>query len=246
MNAITGIPAAAAGAFAMTVGGGCLFLRVAMRPASQLLGHTIVAGRDPNEVSLTYDDGPTDSSTMAILEVLAKHKVRATFFMVGQNVKQHPNVARAVQDAGHLIGNHTMNHAKLIYLRRVEVHRELSECNKVIEDTLGCAVRYFRPPHGKRSRGVLRTAHDLGLSPVMWNVTCYDWHPIGSKAIWHYAESGISLNRLKGYGSNILLHDGAQPVPVGETSSTAVATDALLRCYATDSHVRYVTPEIWS
>ena len=243
--AITDMSATAVGAIAVTAGGGYLLLRVAMRPASQLLGHTIVAGLDPNEVCLTYDDGPTEWNTMAILEVLAKHKVRATFFMVGRNVKQNPNVARSVLDAGHLIGNHTMNHTKLIHCRPAEVRSELSQCGKIIEDTLGCAVRYFRPPHGKRSPGVLRTAYDLGLLPVMWNVTCYDWNPIGSKAIRHYAERGISRNQLKGCGSNILLHDGAQAVLAGEKFSTAEATDALLRGYAADSQVRYVTPETW-
>ena len=242
----TDISVAAATAFAMTVAAGCLFLKLARHPESQIFGRTIVAGNDSNEFCLTFDDGPTESATLPLLEVLAKHAVRATFFMVGRNVKRSPKVARAVLDAGHLIGNHTMNHAKLTRCSPVEIRTELSDCSRIIEDTLGLEVRYFRPPHGMRNPAVLRTASDLGLLPVMWNVSSNDWSPIGSEAIWQSTAREIAHNRRKGRGSNILLHDCEQSARARETASTAVATDALLKGYAADSLVRFVTPEVWS
>ena len=82
----------------------------ALSPQSQLFGKLLIATRNPNEIALTYDDGPNDVATERLLEVLARNNTRATFFLIGRYVQQRPAIARAIAAAGHLIGNHTMTH----------------------------------------------------------------------------------------------------------------------------------------
>ena len=127
----------------------------ALAPQSQLFGRTLIAGRDPTEIALTYDDGPNDAATMQLLEVLARHNVRATFFMIGRFVRQRPEIVRAVHAAGHLVGNHTMTHPWLAWQPDRIIRDELRGCNHALEDVLGAPVRYMRPPHGARRPAVL-------------------------------------------------------------------------------------------
>src|SRR5579875_2265879 len=90
---------AAAGALAA---GSWVLSNAALRPASQLFGPTLIAGHDPAEVALTYDDGPNDAATGELLGVLARHNASATFFMIGRFVQQRPEIAREVLAAGHV------------------------------------------------------------------------------------------------------------------------------------------------
>ena len=213
----------------------------AMWPGSQAFGRTIIASADPDEFALTYDDGPNDPHTYRLLDLLAQHQVRATFFLIGRFVRQRPEIARAIAEAGHLIGNHTMTHPLLVLRSLAEVRRELAGCNAALEDALGQPVRFFRPPHGGRRPDVLRSARELGLAPVMWNAMGYDWRPTTPQQIFANVEKGIARNRRRGVGSNILLHDGGQASVGQDRSATLEATALLLEKYA--SSVRFITPE---
>src|ERR1700722_6903464 len=177
-------------------------------PTSQIYGRTLIAGADPREVALTFDDGPNDAATPQLLEVLAGHQVRATFFTMGSFARQRPEIVRRVVAAGHLLGNHTMSHPKLSMEPAARVRQELTDCSAVLEDIAGVAVRYFRPPFGARRPVVLRIARELGLTPVMWNVTGFDWEPRGVDGISANLNAGVAKNRERGRGSNLLLHDG--------------------------------------
>ena len=146
-----------------------------MAPASQLYGRTLTHGSDPGQMALTFDDGPNDPHTLHLLDVLAKHNARATFFLIGKYVRQRPDIVRAIAAAGHEIGNHTESHPNLILVSAARLRQELSDCNKALEDALGTKITLFRPPFGGRRPNVLRTARGMGLSPVMWSVTGYDW-----------------------------------------------------------------------
>src|SRR5690242_6801060 len=95
------------GAAALAAGG---YHYAALWPASRIFGRSLVAGDDPAEVALTYDDGPNDPYTGQLMDVLARHQVRATFFVIGRYVRQKPNLVRALHRSGHLIGCHTMTH----------------------------------------------------------------------------------------------------------------------------------------
>src|SRR5436190_14483181 len=106
-------------------------------PTSQLYGRTVAFGNDSREICLTYDDGPNDPHTLRLLDVLARHEVRATFFLIGQFVKARPDIARAVVSAGHEIGNHTYTHPSLVWCSAARVRQELEACHREIEDTTG-------------------------------------------------------------------------------------------------------------
>jgi peptidoglycan/xylan/chitin deacetylase (PgdA/CDA1 family) len=215
-----------------------------MWPTSQLFGPTIVAGNDPNEFALTYDDGPNDPETGLLLALLADHDVRATFFVIGSFAKQRPDIVRAIAAAGHIVGNHTMTHPKLSFSSPQKVRDELAGCNAVLEDILGAPVRLMRCPYGVRRPDVLRTARSLGLIPVQWNVTAFDWNPATAEEIFSNATTRIARNQRRGRGSNILLHDGGQ-AGIGQNRRASVeATRMLLEKYR--STVRFVTPQDWA
>jgi peptidoglycan-N-acetylglucosamine deacetylase len=223
--------------------GACAY--AALWPSSQLFGKVLVAGSDPNEIALTYDDGPNPAATERLLEVLARHQVRATFFLIGSFVRQRPDLARAVAAAGHLIGNHTMTHPWLAWQSAARIREELTGCNAALEDALGVPVRYFRPPHGARRPYVLRTAHDLGLATIQWNVTAYDWSPHPPEAIAANVVRGITRNQHKGGASNVLLHDGGHTGLGQPRMATVEATDQLITRYKTED-ARFVTIDAWT
>jgi len=216
----------------------------ALSPQSQLFGHTLIAGSDPNEVALTYDDGPNDAATLALLDLLAKHNARATFFMIGRFVRQRREIVRAVHAAGHLIGNHTTTHPWLTMLPAAKIHEELEYCNAALEDALGEHIRYVRFPHGARRPAVLRIAHELHLTPVQWNAMAYDWKPLTPDQMIANVASGMSRNQRRNQGSNILLHDGHQAGLGIDRSATLLVTASLLERFATEGK-RTVTVDAW-
>jgi len=235
------------GAAVLAVGG---YAYAGMWPASQLFGPCVVAARNPRQIALTYDDGPNDPDTYRLLEVLAKHQVRATFFMIGRFVRQRPEIARAVAAAGHLIGNHTMTHPLLLTRPPAVVRQQLRDCNAALEDALGQPVRWFRPPHGGRRPDVLKAARDLGLTPVMWNAMGYDWKPTTPETVEQNVLRGFRKNLHQGHATNALLHDGGQQSIGQDRSHTIIATDRLISRWKADYAARgetceFVTPEAW-
>jgi peptidoglycan/xylan/chitin deacetylase (PgdA/CDA1 family) len=219
------VPATAAGVAALAVGG---YFYAGMWPESQIFGRTLIAGSDPNELALTYDDGPNDACTEGLLEVLARHEARATFFVIGRFARERVALLRRIREAGHVVGNHTWTHPNLLFRSHGQARRELASTNAALEDALGEKVRYFRPPHGARRPDVLRAVRELEMVPVLWNVTGYDWRPTTSVQILANLENGIRRNRRRGHGSNLLLHDGGQASIGQDRSQTVAATAALL------------------
>ena len=213
-------------------------------PTSQVFGRTLIAGSDWREVALTFDDGPNERYTQEILESLAKHGVRASFFMLGAYARAMPELAREVLAAGHLIGNHTMTHPNLLFQSSARVRAELTDCNRALEDTLGVPVRYFRPPFGGRRPDVLRIARELGLTPVLWNATGYDWKPKTPQAIYGNLKRSIVRNRKAARGSNLLLHDGAQNGIGADRAATSAVVPLLLERLCAEGY-RFVTVNAW-
>src|ERR1035438_6624946 len=174
-----------------------------MAPTGQWYGRTFT-GLAPGakQLALTYDDGPNDPHTLRLLEVLAKHDVRATFFLIGRYAEQRPDIVRAVVEGGHVIGNHTYNHLLLTFRSAAQVRADLELCRRALRDVIGEPSNLFRPPFGGRRPAVLRIARQMGLRPVMWSVTGYDWNAPSADEI----ERKVT-NRVHG-GDVILLHDG--------------------------------------
>ncbi len=209
-----------------------------------VFGRTVIAGSDIEEVALTFDDGPNDPYTQRLLDLLARYRVKATFFLIGGFVRRRPDIARAIHQAGHLLGNHTMNHPSLLWEWPWRVRQELADCNAAIEDAAGEAVKWFRPPFGARRPDVLRTAEELGLTPVMWNAWGHDWDATQPDTVAALVQAGIHLNRTRQRGSNVLLHDGGHGQVGTDRSVTLAATEKLLETWAT-SGLRLVTVDAW-
>lgn len=213
-------------------------------PSSQIFGRTVLAGKNAREIALTFDDGPNDPHTLRLLDILAQHNVRATFFLIGQFVRQRPQIVRQIRNSGHLLGNHTMTHPVLLGLSPMEIREQLAGCNASIEDATGEPVRFFRPPHGARCQRVLHTAAELELIPVMWNVTGRDWTPLQPEQILRRVEQKVRMNQRRKKGSNILLHDGGQANLGVDRGRTLEATKRMLESWPQEEH-EFVTIEKW-
>ena len=207
-----------------------------MAPESQLYGRTLTHGADPAQMALTYDDGPNDPHTLRLLDVLAKRQARATFFLIGRYVRQRPEIARLIQAAGHEIGNHTETHANLIFVSETRLRQELDDCRKALEDAIGRPAPLFRPPFGGRRPNVLRTVREMGLEPVMWSVTSYDWSARSSGEIVNKVVRQVERRR-RPLGEIVLLHDGGHRAFGADRSFTVDATRILLEKYSSKKFV---------
>jgi len=202
-----------------------------MAPRGQWFGRTFTGLRpESRQLALSYDDGPNDPHTFRLLEVLAKHNVRATFFLVGRFAKQRPDIVRELTRAGHVVGNHTFSHPNLIFATAEQTRTELSECEQALSDAVGEHSRLFRPPFGGRRPSTLRIARALGLEPVMWSVTGWDWK--GKPA--EYVERRV-VHQVHG-GDVILLHDGSHAAFGADRSQSVVATDRLISRYKSEAY----------
>jgi len=229
------------GAAGLSIGG---YAYASRWPGSQLFGRTLVAPRRPRELALTYDDGPNPAWTPRLLDVLAEHQVRATFFMVGKFVKAERDLARRVLDAGHLIGNHTWSHPKLSASSDPQVLEELTRTNDLLAQVTGVPVRFFRPPFGARRPYVLKLARQLNLVPVTWNAMTRDWSEPSADKIATSLMNKIDRNQRRGYASNIVLHDGNHRSLGADRGPSIGATDQLLERY--DRTHKFVTLDAWT
>ncbi len=210
---------------------------------SQLCGPTLVAPPLPTQLALTFDDGPNPAVTPHLLDLLAAHQIRATFFLIGTHVLAQPALTRRIAAEGHTIGNHTMHHLRLPRHLASTIRAELTECNRALTDTLGQPITLFRPPHGARRPAVLRIARSLGLETVQWNLIVGDWQPIPATEILRRLEHGIARNRVRHRGTNVVLHDGGQHTLTAERLPTVEAVRQLLT--RLPPQTTFVTPPLW-
>jgi peptidoglycan/xylan/chitin deacetylase (PgdA/CDA1 family) len=127
--------------------------------------------------------------------------MRATFFMTGQNLRSHKNLARRVHEAGHEIANHSLTHARFLFTGRKKAAAELKETSSLIEDITGHATAWFRPPYGVVTPAIFSACKQLGLRIVLWNVNSHDY--VLRK------QSGIARRVIKkiGPGAIVLFHE---------------------------------------
>src|SRR6516162_6800404 len=197
-----------------------------MWPTMHLYGRSFI-GLPPGsrQLALTYDDGPNDPDTLRLIEVLARHDVKATFFGLGKFRGPGPPIARELVSAGHLIGNHSWDHPRLIFASDAELRRQVQQTQSAIIDACGLPPTLFRPPFGGRRPGTLSLVRALGLEPVMWNVACYDWKPTSADKVVAHAR-----RQIRG-GDVVLLHDGDQRRMGADRSHSVEATDRLIPHY---------------
>jgi peptidoglycan/xylan/chitin deacetylase (PgdA/CDA1 family) len=152
-------------------------------------------------VSLTFDDGPNPGTTPRILAALRRESVPATFFVIGANVEQQPELARQLLAEGHAIGNHTWHHLFLDHLDRDCTNAEMEVTSRLIENVTGYRPAWFRPPGGYYTDDVLRSARQLGQRVVLWSQDARDWSSPGQDTIRRRVLAGVKP------GAIILLHD---------------------------------------
>jgi len=210
-----------------------------LAPTGQWYGKTFTGvPRGSRQLALTYDDGPNDPHTLRLLEVLGKHNVRATFFLIGCYVRQRPEIAREIVQAGHVVGNHTFTHPLLTLKSEREIKQQLADCRAALQDSIGDHSNLFRPPFGGRRPAVLRIARELNLEPILWSVTGYDWTAPPSEVIERKVAS-----QVRG-GDIILLHDGGHKQMGADRSQTLIATDHLVARYQSEGFEFVTIPQM--
>jgi peptidoglycan-N-acetylglucosamine deacetylase len=164
-----------------------------------------LAGRgDPGHVALTFDDGPVAASTPAVLAALDRLGWRATFFMLGQEVRRAPGLAAEVAAAGHEVAVHGDDHASLLRRGPRATLEGLRRARETVAAATGHEPAWFRPPYGVLTGAALAAAARLGLWPVLWTAWGRDWRAEATAAS---IVADLSVGRLA--GGTMLLHDYA-------------------------------------
>jgi peptidoglycan/xylan/chitin deacetylase (PgdA/CDA1 family) len=190
---------------------------------SPLFGRVISRGpRHSRDLYLTFDDGPSPSATEKILEILERRGVPAAFFLVGNNVIKHPQLARLIGTTSHEVGNHTMDHRKLPFRGPRSILQELQEAHQLIAAASGRTSRIFRAPHGFRNPFVGYAANQLKYTVFGWTFGVWDSARPGAEEIRRRTRTKMKP------GAIILLHDGDGLDPRGDRSQTAEALSGII------------------
>lgn len=159
-------------------------------------------------IAITFDDGPHKTNTQEILNILSKYNAKATFFMLGQNVNNYPNVVKAVSDYGHEIGIHTWSHPELTKLSGDQIANEINNTAQAIKNITGIEPWLVRPPYGSLNATVKSSVPNPF---ILWNIDSLDWKSRDKEKI-----VPLVLNDVQD-GDIILLHDiHATTVPAVE------------------------------
>ena len=174
-------------------------------------------------VALTFDDGPHPVGTPAILELLARHRATATFFVVGEQVRKRPALVARVRAQGHQVALHGDRHRLQLKLGRATLLDDLQRGTAAIEDAVGERPRWHRPPYGIYSPSGLAAARAAGLEPLLWSRWGKDWRGLTTPA-------RIARRALRGLlpGDVILLHDADFYSSRGSHLRTARAVEIVL------------------
>jgi peptidoglycan-N-acetylglucosamine deacetylase len=173
--------------------------------------------------ALTFDDGPHVEGTPAVLEILAGRGVQATFFLVGEQVRRNPALAREILSAGHWIGLHCDRHRNLLRLAPWQVREDIARALESVEDATGCSPTLYRPPYGVLNAAALRIARTRGWRTLLWSQWGRDWEARATAAsIVERVTDGV------GEGSVLLLHDADDYSAPGSWRRTAAALPRVL------------------
>jgi len=171
-------------------------------PRAGAVSAIVEGDRARGMVALTIDDGPHPLTTPLMLDVLRRERARATFFLVGENAEQFPELVRMIVRDGHELGNHTYSHIPLSELNPRGIWTQLRGCDLAIEQACGLQPRFVRPPGGDAGELSLRMTDKLGYTTVLWTANTGDWVHVKREAILANALSNIRA------GSIILMHQG--------------------------------------
>lgn len=214
--------ASAIGAAASLALAGVLLL-LAVLPGNSFYGNVLTHAETQRKIiALTFDDGPYPPYTQKLLRVLAEKNVRATFFMVGENAAEHPEIVREVQSAGHQIALHAGYHKDLLKLPASEVAANIAYGKSTLEGITGTNIRYMRPPHGFKDWSVINAIESAGLSTTNWSIIPRDWTNPGADVI---AQRVLEQAQP---GAIVLLHDGDSPKKQAPRDQTIAAVAIII------------------
>jgi peptidoglycan/xylan/chitin deacetylase (PgdA/CDA1 family) len=183
-------------------------------------------------IALTFDDGPWPEYTAQVLDILKQHNLKATFFVVGQVLKNYPDIGKRIVDEGHVIGNHTWHHWYHFFNKQAAAF-EIDSTSNLIYQITGAKTTLFRPPGGHLHNGLAAYARSKKYTVVMWSADSLDYQrPAASVLVNRVLKESTP-------GGIVLLHDGG-----GNRSSTVNALPQLISSYKKQGY-RFVTiPEL--
>lgn len=201
---------------------------------------TIVLSAAPteNKVALTFDDGPDPRFTPQILDLLAEHNIKATFFVTGARAEAFPDLMQRIIDEGHIIGNHTYSHVNLVDTNDIAtLENEVQRTEDIINDIAGFRTKLFRAPYGFLYDELVEKLADMNYSVVGWSVDSLDWQESPPEVIAYNVISNIHP------GAIILMHDGADET--GDRTNTIEALREHIIPNLTEQGLEFVTvPEL--
>lgn len=175
---------------------------------------------DKKRVALTFDDGPDDVYTPRILDLLKKHEVKATFFLVGERVTWAPAVARRIFDEGHEVANHTWNHQNLAKLKLKDAIWQVDRADQEFRKMFGRSFKVFRPPYGFLTVESASALVERGYTLAYWNVDSFDWRGPTAAEVLEHVRPEIAP------GAIVLFHSAASRP--GELDGPVEALDKLI------------------
>lgn len=155
-------------------------------------------------IAITYDDGPHPTITPTLIKLLKQKRAKATFFLLGQQVKAYPKVAAQLNDPDFEIANHSYTHPQLTKLSAAGVKSELSKTEGLIEEIFGTRSTLMRPPYGAANDGVKKICANEGYRVILWDVDTNDWRKRPASVMTKFVTDNA------GDGSIILFHDRYQ------------------------------------
>ena len=173
-------------------------------------------------MALTFDDGPYPPYTGRLLDVLKEKKIHATFFLVGEQARLHPDLVRRMVDEGHTVGLHAFRHRDFLKLTEEEKEKDLQQGKEILQSITGKKPNYWRPPHGFRDSSVMKIALAKDLQVVNWSVIPRDWTGIDKQEIYNRV-----IDKAED-GAIVLLHDGDSPLYKASRQATVDAVGPLI------------------
>lgn len=179
-----------------------MFIRILLFFLLPIVCHAIETLPAPGTVALTFDDGPSPIYTPQILEILKKYNIKATFFVVGSNAKQYPELVKAIHDAGHPINSHSMTHPMLTKISDKTLQWEIKTPNTIVENIIGIKPLCLRYPFGASNEHVRSMIRANNMTPVPMGFNSFDYERPGTEKITSWVIKNAHSRQV------ILLHDG--------------------------------------
>lgn len=163
--------------------------------------------RDQKMIAISFDAAWGNEDTQNLIDILGKHQIKATFFVVGEWVDKYPESVKALSDAGHEVMNHSNTHAHMTKLSREEIVADINACNDKIEAVTGVRPTLIRPPYGEYDDNVVTAIRGMGMEPIQWDVDSLDWKDLSADEITRRVTTKVQS------GSIVLFHNAAKHTP---------------------------------